>query len=64
MDDDLHGRGELLIDNRFEGLELDRKYVERTLPMVQLLWGRTVHLRTIVDGKEKTYSYDGKQIAG
>ncbi|MNE54641.1 SpoVR like protein [compost metagenome] len=63
-DDDLHGRGELLIDNRFEGLELDRKYVERTLPMVHLLWGRSVHLQTIVNGKEKTYSYDGKQFAG
>ncbi|WP_054941627.1 SpoVR family protein [Paenibacillus ihuae] len=63
-DDDLHGRGELLIYNRFEGLELDRKYVERTLPMVHLLWGRSVHLQTIVNGKEKTYSYDGKQLAG
>ncbi|AIQ62009.1 stage V sporulation protein R [Paenibacillus stellifer] len=63
-DDDLHGRGELLIDNRFEGLELDRKYVERTLPMVYRLWGRSVHLRTVVDGQEKTYVYDGKQLAG
>lgn len=63
-DDDLHGRGELLLDNRYEGLELDRKYLERTLPMVYLLWGRTVHLRTVVDGKEKTYVYDGQQLAG
>jgi spore cortex formation protein SpoVR/YcgB (stage V sporulation) len=62
-DDDLHGRGELLLDNHYEGLELDRKYIERTLPMVYQLWGRTVHLRTIVDGKEKTYIYDGKQLA-
>lgn len=62
-DDDLHGRGELLLNNRYEGLELDRKYIERTLPMVHQLWGRTVHLRTIVEGKEKTYMYDGKQLA-
>ncbi|AKG37079.1 SpoVR family protein [Paenibacillus durus] len=63
-DDDLHGRGELLLDNRYEGLELDRKYVERTLPLVHRLWGRNVHLRTVVDGQEKTYVYDGKQLAG
>ncbi|WP_410513107.1 SpoVR family protein [Paenibacillus sp. BR2-3] len=63
-DDDLHGRGELLLDNRYEGLELDRKYVERTLPLVHRLWGRTVNLRTIVDGKEKTYVYDGKELTG
>lgn len=62
-DDDLHGRGELLLYNRYEGLELDRKYIERTLPMVHQLWGRTVHLRTVVEGKEQTYMYDGKQLA-
>ncbi|MNC45134.1 hypothetical protein D3C75_940810 [compost metagenome] len=62
-DDDLYGRGELLLYNHYEGLELDRKYIERTLPMVHRLWGRTVHLRTVVDGKEKTYMYDGKQLA-
>ncbi|NGM84969.1 SpoVR family protein [Paenibacillus sp. 7124] len=63
-DDDLHGRGELLLDNRFEGLELDRKYVERTLPLVHRLWGRNVHLKTVVDGQEKIYMYNGKELAG
>lgn len=62
MDDDLHGRGELLLDNRFDGLELDRKYVERTLPLVHLLWGRNVHLRTTVGGETKTYMYDGTKL--
>ncbi len=61
-DDDLHGRGELLLHNRFDGMELDRKYVERTLPLVFKLWGRSVHLETMAGGKAVTYMYDGKQL--
>ncbi|MEW4371015.1 SpoVR family protein [Paenibacillus kandeliae] len=63
-DDDLHGRGELLLHHRFDGMELDRKYIERTLPLVFKLWGRTVHLITMTGGKEKTYVYDGNELVG
>lgn len=63
MDDDYGGRGELLLLHRYEGLELDRKYVTRTLPMVHRLWGRPVHLKTrSKDNKELRYSYDGSQM--
>jgi spore cortex formation protein SpoVR/YcgB (stage V sporulation) len=62
-DADLHGRGELLLVHRFEGLELDRKYVERTLPLVYKLWGRPVHLETNVGGKPVQYGWDGKQLS-
>ncbi|MCA0758733.1 SpoVR family protein [Paenibacillus sp. N4] len=63
MDDDYHGRGELLLMHRYEGLELDRKYVDRTLPLVYRLWGRPVHLETRSEDKRKlTYSYDGERM--
>ncbi|QYR23148.1 SpoVR family protein [Paenibacillus sp. sptzw28] len=63
MDDDYHGRGELLLKHRYEGLELDSKYVERTLPLVYRLWGRPVHLETRnEDNLTLKYSYDGLQM--
>lgn len=63
MDDDYHGRGELLLMHRYEGLELDRKYVDRTLPLVYRLWGRPVHLETRSEDKRKlAYCYDGERM--
>lgn len=63
MDEDYGGRGELLLLHRYEGLELDRKYVDRTLPLVHRLWGKPVHLETGVPDKRKLlYSYDGEKL--
>ncbi|WP_248924993.1 SpoVR family protein [Paenibacillus hamazuiensis] len=62
-DGDFHSRGELLLVHRFEGLELDRKYIERTLPLVFKLWGRPVHLETNAGGKPITYAWDGRQLS-
>lgn len=63
MDDDYGGNGELLLLHRYEGLELDRKYVDRTLPLVHRLWGRPVHLQTRgKDSAELRYFYDGSRV--
>lgn len=53
--------GELYLKHEFEGIELDLKYVEKTLPFVQQLWGKTVHLQTIVEDKNVLFSFDGKK---
>ncbi|HHY68058.1 MAG TPA: stage V sporulation protein R, partial [Alicyclobacillus sp.] len=50
IDGDHENRGELYLRHEFEGAELDLKYVEKTLPYVHALWGRPVHLETVVDG--------------
>jgi stage V sporulation protein R len=42
-----------------EGIELDLKYVERTLPYLHTLWGKAVHLETVVEAKPVLFSYDG-----
>lgn len=55
------GNGELYLKHMYEGVELDLKYVERTLPYVHRLWGKTVHLESVVEGKPVLFTYDGKK---
>ena len=42
-------------------MELDLKYVEKTLPHVQSLWGKTVHLESVMEEKRIVFSYDGSK---
>jgi len=56
IDGDYNSNGELYIEHQYEGNELDLKYVERTLPHVQSLWGRNVHLQTVVESKKMVFS--------
>lgn len=55
--------GELLLRHQYQGTELDLKYLERTLPYVHVLWGKTVHLETMVEDKGLLYSYDGVKVS-
>ncbi|MET3576334.1 SpoVR family protein [Bhargavaea ullalensis] len=54
--------GELYLVHRFEGVELDLPYLEHVLPHVHTLWGRTVHLETIVETRNICFSCDGKKV--
>ncbi|WP_332697638.1 SpoVR family protein [Halalkalibacter lacteus] len=56
LDGDYHGSGELLIKHKHEGMDLDRHYVEKTLPYVRSLWGKPVHLETVINGTAKRYT--------
>ncbi|MHB1405991.1 MAG: SpoVR family protein [Desulfitobacteriaceae bacterium] len=49
---DYEEKGELLLRHRHEGLDLDIVYLEKTLSLVQYLWGKSAHLETILDGKK------------
>ncbi|SMO32937.1 SpoVR family protein [Melghirimyces algeriensis] len=60
-DGDHKRNGELYLKHRYEGLELDIKYIEKTLPHVYHLWGRTVHIETIIQDKPVQFSYNGKK---
>ncbi|QCT03753.1 SpoVR family protein [Paenibacillus algicola] len=60
---DYLGHGELYLLHQFEGQELDLKYVERTLPYVYQLWGKTVYLETVVEEKPLLMVYDGKKVS-
>lgn len=61
LDGDHTNNGELYLKHMYEGVELDLKYVERTLPYVHRLWGKTVHLETTVEDKGVLFSFDGKK---
>ena len=60
-DGDYLRSGELLLAHCYEGIELDVHYLEHVLPYIYKLWGRTVHMKTCMDGKAVVYSYDGKK---
>lgn len=62
-DGDFNRIGELYLYHNYEGTELDLKYVERTLPYVVQLWGKNVHLETMVEDKKIVFSCDGKKTS-
>lgn len=59
QDGDYNRNGELYLLHRYEGVALDRLYAEKTLPYVWRLWGRTVHLQTVQEGKPVCATFDG-----
>lgn len=61
VDGDYGRSGELYIRHDYEGVELDLKYLEKTLPYVYQLWGKTVHLETVVENKGVVFSFDGRK---
>ena len=62
IDGDYLKNGELYLKHWFEDIELDVKYLEKVLPHLNYLWGRTVHIETVLEGKEIVFSYDGKSV--
>ncbi|MFC4766534.1 SpoVR family protein [Effusibacillus consociatus] len=59
VDDDYNRKGELYLLHKYEGLELDQSYVRKTLPYVYTLWGRPVHLETVLGNRPVLFTYDG-----
>ncbi|MEW6423948.1 MAG: SpoVR family protein [Bacillota bacterium] len=61
-DGDFNKRGELYLRHCYEGTELDVFYLEKTLPYLYRLWGRTVHLETVLDGKKVLFTFNGEKV--
>lgn len=61
-DGDYLKNNELYLKHWFEDVELDLKYLEKVLPYVHQLWGRPVHLETVMENKALLFSYDGKAL--
>ncbi|GAA0328027.1 stage V sporulation protein SpoVR [Bacillus carboniphilus] len=61
-DGDYLRNGELYLKHWYEGIELDIKYLEKVLPYVYQLWGRTTHLESVIENKPILFSYDGKSM--
>ncbi len=60
-DGNFENRSELLLRHRHEGIDLRIDWAQDTLVNLQKLWNRPVNLLTVLDGKEKILSYDGKE---
>ncbi|HKB37130.1 MAG TPA: SpoVR family protein [Gemmataceae bacterium] len=63
VDGNYRNRGELLLVHQFNGVELRLDHAADTLANVQYIWGRPVHLQTLVDGKPTMLSFDGTDHA-
>lgn len=61
-DGDYLKNGELYIKHWYEGIELDLKYLEKVLPYIYQLWGRSVHIETIIEDRSMLFTYDGKAV--
>lgn len=62
VDGDYDKNGELYLKHGYEGIELDIKYLEKVLPYVHQLWGRKIHLETVVEDRDMMFTFDGKGI--
>jgi stage V sporulation protein R len=60
-DGDYNGNRELYLKHRYEGTELDLRYCRKALEHVFTLWGRPVHLETLVDGESSVLHFDGDE---
>ncbi|SFD70017.1 stage V sporulation protein R [Lentibacillus persicus] len=58
---DYKRNGELYLKHGYEGIELDLHYLENVLPYIYQLWGRNVHIETVVDDKPVLFSHKGGQ---
>ncbi|WP_100406519.1 SpoVR family protein [Bacillus solitudinis] len=61
-DGDYLKNGELYITHSFEDTELDISYLEKVLPYLHQLWGRTVHIETTINEKLVDFIYDGSKV--
>jgi stage V sporulation protein R len=60
-DGNFENRGELLLDHRHEGIDLRIDYAKDTLKNIYPIWSRPVHLKTLVEGKSRLFSFDGEK---
>ncbi|WP_216829339.1 SpoVR family protein [Alkalihalobacterium elongatum] len=61
-DGDYLKNGELYITHHYEGTELDVGYLEKVMPYIQQLWGRSTHMETVINEKKIVFTYDGKKM--
>jgi stage V sporulation protein R len=63
VDGNYRNRGELLLRHRHLGADLSVREAKDTLTNLNFIWGRPVHLRTVLDDKPTLLSFDGSEHA-
>jgi len=54
-------RGELFLEHRYSGVELQSNYAEDTLANLFKLWKRPVHIETFLEDTKVILSFDGEE---
>ncbi len=62
-DIDYEGKGGLYLYHVHEGMDLDIIYLEKTLMLVQSLWGKGVYLETVIDGRKILFESQNNMIS-
>jgi stage V sporulation protein R len=62
IDGNFRNRAELLLQHRYEGVELDLEYAKETLRNIFLVWRRPVNLETVMNGSPKLLTCDGNDF--
>ncbi|MEZ4870775.1 MAG: SpoVR family protein [Bdellovibrionales bacterium] len=62
IDGNFENRGELLLTHSYEGVDMQPDYMVATLENLQKVWSRPVNLVTVMDGEQKIYRHDGKEM--
>ncbi len=58
-----HGnRGELELTHDHEGVDIQLDWAQQTLGNLATLWGRPVHLKTVIEDKPAQLHHDGRQF--
>src|ERR1051325_2329763 len=60
-DGDYRRNRELYLKHLYEGSELDLDYARRVIEHVHTLWGRPVHLETVIDDEPARLHYNGEE---
>jgi stage V sporulation protein R len=63
VDGNYRNRGELYLEHRYTGVELDTREAQDTLRNLHRLWKRPVHIATGLEGAHAVLSFDGKEFA-
>ncbi len=56
------GRGELELTHAWEGVDIQLEWAAHVLANLARAWGRTVHLRTRVEGRDAWMHHDGETL--
>ena len=54
-------RGELLLGHRYNGVELKLSDAQETMVNLRYIWGRPLHIETVIDEKPVLLSFDGTE---
>jgi stage V sporulation protein R len=60
VDGNYENRGELLLEHKHDGTDLRIDYARDTLENLFRIWSRPVHIRTLVEDKERILGFDGE----